>query len=137
MLLYSGFVVMMLTLVFGASSQKFHLVTEDYYAEELDYQTKIYATQNAKAMELPLLIETEMANKEIFLTFPATQADVVGEVNFYKPDNANEDKTVVLKPNSGKQTLSLAGMRHGRWMMKVQWESGGKMFYQEEGIFIP
>lgn len=136
-LLYSGFVVMMLALVFGASSQKFHLVTEDYYAEELDYQTKIFATQNAKALESPLLIETEMANKEISLTFPATQSDVVGEVNFYKPDNAQEDKTVVLKPMSGQQTLSLANMRHGRWMMKIQWESGGKMFYQEEGIFIP
>lgn len=136
-LLYSGFVVMMLALVFGASSQDFHLVTEDYYAEELDYQEKIYASQNAKALESPLLIEIEMADKEIFLAFPATQTDVVGEVDFYKPDNANEDRTIVLKPVSGKQTLSLAGMRHGRWVMKVQWESGGKMFYQEEGIFIP
>lgn len=136
-LLYSGFVVMMLALVFGASSQDFHLVTEDYYAEELDYQQKIYATQNAKALVSPLLIEQEMANKEIFLTFPSIHTEIVGEVSFYKPDNAKEDKTVVLKPISGKQTLSLAGMRQGRWMMKVQWESGGKMFYQEEGIFIP
>lgn len=137
MLLYSGFVVMMLTLVFGASSQDFHLVTENYYAEELDYQEKIYATQNAKALEVPLLIEKQMADKEIFLSFPISQTDIVGEVSFYKPDNANHDKTVVLKPMSGQQTLSLAGMPHGRWTMKVQWESGGKMFYQEEGIFIP
>lgn len=136
-LLYSGFVVMMLALVFGASSQDFHLVTEDYYAEELDYQEKIFATQNAKALASPLLIEQEMANKEIHLSFPTSQTDIVGEVSFYKPDNAKEDKTVVLKPTSGQQTLSLAGMRHGRWMMKVQWESGEKMFYQEEGIFIP
>ncbi len=129
--------MLILALVFGAASQDFQLVTEDYYAEELDYQEIIVASQNAKALEPPLQIDQDLMDKVIGLTFPLDQPDVVGEVNFYKPDNAKEDRVVVLKPVEGKQELSLAGMRNGRWTMKIRWESGGKTFYQEEGVFIP
>lgn len=136
-LLYSGFVLLILSLVFGASSQDFHLVTENYYAEELAYQEKIDAARRAQSLESPLMTEVDMAEKAILLVFPATQVDVVGEVSFYKPDNAQEDRSIVLNPVAGRQTLSLAGMRHGRWVLQVQWESGGKMYYQEKEIFIP
>ena len=136
-LLYSGFVVLILALVFGASSQTFHLVTEDYYAEELDYQEMIFASQNAKALPTPLQVTENMANKLVSLAFPVEQTDVAGEVHFYKPDNATEDKKVALQPVNGSQELSLAGMRHGRWTMKIRWDSGGKTFYEERSLFIP
>ncbi|MDP5171046.1 MAG: FixH family protein [Bacteroidia bacterium] len=136
-ILYVGFVALILALVFGASSQTFQLVTEDYYAEELDYQAQIYASQNAQELATPLTVYTDMATKTMILHFPPEQVSVQGEVNFYRPDNADQDKQVVLRMTNGQQEINLAGMARGRWITKVRWESEGKPFFHEEGLFIP
>ena len=40
-ILYSSFVIMMLGMVFFAVNQEFHLVTDNYYEEELLFQEQI------------------------------------------------------------------------------------------------
>lgn len=135
--LYTGFVALILALVFGASSQDFHLVTENYYAEELDYQETILASQNAKALDIPMIVTTNLPDKEMLLTFPPAQSEVIGELTFYRPANADEDKVVVLRPTDRQQAVSFAGMSRGKWLAKIRWEHDGRTYFQEETLFIP
>ncbi len=136
-ILYTGFVVMMLLLVFGAVKQEFHLVTEDYYAEEIKYQDKIHATYNANKMATPLRMETSLPEKLLRLTFPADQPTPMGEVHFYKPDNARQDRAVTLQVLDHRQEISLAGMARGRWLTKVSWVHGGIAYFQQDSLFLP
>ena len=53
-ILYLGFVGMILTFVIASTQQDFHLVSEDYYAEEIAYQTRIDQTAAAQSLRDPL-----------------------------------------------------------------------------------
>ena len=52
MVFYIGSVGLILTLVFMSYGQKVELVSADYYAQELKFQDKIDATNNAKTLSV-------------------------------------------------------------------------------------
>ena len=56
-LVYIAFVAGMGFLVFKASSQKFDLVTKDYYEQELKYQQVIDQAANSSRLSEPVTIE--------------------------------------------------------------------------------
>ena len=49
-ILYLSFVGLILTLVFMSYGQKVELVSADYYAQEINFQQKINATNNEKSL---------------------------------------------------------------------------------------
>ena len=49
-ILYLSFVGLILTLVFMSYGQKVELVSTDYYAQEINFQQKINATNNEKSL---------------------------------------------------------------------------------------
>jgi hypothetical protein len=51
-LVYIGFVAMILTLVFKARSEKIELVAPDYYEQEIVYQNRIEALQNMRSLSV-------------------------------------------------------------------------------------
>lgn len=134
--LYGGFVVLILVMVFAAAKQDFHLVTEDYYAEEIQYQDQIYATRNAKALAEPLQIQPDYRARQLALIFPADQAAVSGSVQFYKPDNAKLDREVPLQLTGREQLISLADFHRGRWIVKVRWQHDSTSYFQESSLLV-
>lgn len=136
-LLYTSFVAFMLFMVFAAARQDFQLVTEDYYAEELSFDEQITATHLATSLADPLKVEPDWTSKLLKVQWPSDQAAIEGTITFYKPDNADEDQLVAANPAGGDQEISLAGFRHGRWSVKVDWQANGVRYFHEESLFIP
>ena len=66
---YLVFVAGMVFLVFKANSEKFDLVTKDYYEAELKYQEIIDQTANATELSAQVIVEKN--GTELTIRFPS------------------------------------------------------------------
>ena len=135
--LYLSFVFLIVSMVTICMRQTVELESKDYYAQELMYQQRIDATNNANA--LPTSISHEVNGKQIILTIPTEQIskDFSGEVYFFCPSDGLKDLKVKMQfDNAGKQTVDASSLAKGAYKMKLSWKSNGKNFYKEEVITV-
>jgi len=94
--LYSGFVVMTLGMVFYFIGDKVDLVADDYYKQEIAYQNQIDKMSNSQALEQPLEIDLDRETLTAKIRFPMEHASagLRGTVQLYRPANSDEDKSL-------------------------------------------
>jgi hypothetical protein len=136
MFVYIAFVVGMGFLVFKASSQKFDLVTKDYYDQELKYQQVIDQASNSSKLSGPVTVERNEG--ELKLSFPNEMKNKKKLVDFYLyyAADAKRDfrKSFELDENELVQALPV-GMK-GMYELKLSWETEGVKYYFEKKLFF-
>jgi nitrogen fixation protein FixH len=132
--IFTFYVFFVATLVFVViKSRTFDndLVTEEYYARDINYQQEFDRRQNSDALSDPLrLVETAGGYD---LQFPASGAGkVAGTLHLYRPSTKNDDRRLPLRVDGdGVMSLPLAGMNPGRYAAIVEWSAGGVAYYDE------
>ncbi len=124
-------------MVFYFMGQDVDLVADDYYKQEIEYQDQIDKISNARALNEPIGYEYSSSQHTVKLIFPDTylQHDLKGKIHFYRPSNSSEDKIFDLRVNdSGEQLISTSSLSRGLWKIKINWNSGGKEFYDEKVV---
>jgi hypothetical protein len=75
------------------------------------------------------------------VAFPGAGApghDVSGEVRLYRPSNAGDDRAWPLAiGRDGRQILPTTDLPAGRWIVRLQWNSGGEAYYAERVVILP
>lgn len=133
------FGVFIITLVVVCVRQDFHLVSQDYYQKELDYETEIIQTRNAMALpEQPQLILNDIP-RQLDLVFPngLHQGLLDGHVLFFRPSDAHQDfrKPIILDV-TGRQAFDITGMEKGMWRIELSWRDGQRRYFLEKKIRI-
>ncbi|MBA3680366.1 MAG: FixH family protein [Bacteroidetes bacterium] len=134
-IVYTGFVILISSLVFISATNKSELVTKDYYSQELKYQDRIDAIENEK--KLNLTIEYAIEEDQIILTYPQTEINKTfnGEVLFFRPSDASKDLKLNLNFDiDGKQVIKKSKFIKGIYKMCITWKSNDKTFYKEQII---
>ena len=133
---YLVFVAGMVFLVCKANSEKFDLVTKDYYGAELKYQEVIDQAANATALSAPVIVEKN--GTELTIRFPSEMNNKKKEIDFYLYCPADEKRdfrrSLVISEAEFKQSLP-AGFS-GLYELKLAWITEGKKYYHEEKIFL-
>lgn len=123
-------------LVFKASSEKFDLVTKDYYDEELKYQQVIDQSANTAKLSTPLIVEKSAS--ELSISFPTEMKNKKKVIDFYLyyPADAKRDfrKSIQLDDNAFTQSLPAA--MKGKYELKLSWEADGVKYYFEKKLFF-
>ena len=136
MFVYIAFVAGMGFLVFKASSQKFDLVTKDYYDQELKYQQVIDQAANSSRLSAPVTVDRKEG--EIKISFPDEMKNKKKTVDFYLyyAADAKKDfrKSFELNENVLAQALPV-GMK-GMYELKLTWEAEGLEYYFEQKLFF-
>jgi len=136
MFVYIAFVAGMGFLVFKASSQKFDLVTKDYYDQELKYQQVIDQAANSSRLSAPVSVERNEG--ELKLSFPDEMKNKKKLVDFYLYYAADAKKdfrrSFELNENELVQALPV-GMK-GMYELKLSWETEGIKYYFEKKLFF-
>ena len=134
--LYLGFVGLIVTLVTIASRQKIELESKDYYQQELRYQDKLQAIENANLLGWD--IGHSIEGQEINLTLPAEQvAKVSGEIYFFCPANSDNDLKVKMNfDSSGKQSIAKSKLKPGAYKLRLSWDHFEKSYFKETVITI-
>ncbi len=122
-------------LAYRSGKENIDLVTEDYYKQELGYESQMDKMRNARLLAQPVQVQVEGRN--VAVVFPVREGNVSGEIQMFRPSDAQYDRRVAVAPDAaGKQQLNLAGLPAGLYRLKIDWKAGEKSFYTEEAINI-
>jgi hypothetical protein len=130
-LVYSAFVIFMLSLVYMSTQQKIELVTENYYTKGVDFQSQINEQSNVAALiEKPTIKQLENGNVEI--KFPVSDTNQIkGEIAFFRPSDKDLDFMIPIQLQITKNQIITQKIEQGLWRVKLSWTENDKKFYQE------
>lgn len=108
-----GFVCFMTFLVISAFRQDFDLVTEDYYAKELQFQNQIEKQSNQ--MQLKDSLSCIVSDNNVIIKFPdeLIQNNITGEVLFFRPSDADKDVKRLINSKNGVEVFRKSCFRKG------------------------
>ncbi|NND76641.1 MAG: hypothetical protein HKN39_00465 [Flavobacteriales bacterium] len=131
-----AFMAFILFMVFKATSTNADLEAPDYYDQEIKYQTRIDAKDNADALDGELKVE--QTSNAIIFTFPNDISDRIdlGTIHFFRPDNASHDRVFEIDVKNGMQAIPSNELYGGRYSVKIEWKANDKDFYVERTLNI-
>ena len=110
------------------------LVVEDYYKQELEYQSTIHKEQNARNAAYNLSFTP--TEKGLIIVFPKniTQSEVSGKVFLYRPSNKQADFEIPISLSNYNLLIPDKRLLGGRWNIKVDWNYKGKSYLSKTEI---
>ncbi|GAA3654543.1 FixH family protein [Flavivirga jejuensis] len=110
------------------------LVTEDYYAEELEYQKDIDKLKNAK--NLSENITYKKTAEGLIIEFPETinVNEITGKVFLYRPSNKHLDFDTIISLSKPSLLIPDNRLVDGRWNIKIDWQYNGNSYLFKESI---
>jgi len=112
------------------------LVTEDYYKEELEFQSDIDKQNNSKYLSENIL--WKKTDGGIVITFPKSLKinDITGKVILYRPSNKKFDFEIPIALANHDLLIPDHRLLSGRWNIKVDWQCDGKAYlYKKEIVY--
>lgn len=138
-ILYSGFVLFILSFVFFSVGQDFELVESDYYQKELNYQKQIDRMRSTEQLtEKPVYAYIPTQNM-MTVKFPESlyKNGVKGTISFFRPSSKEHDFDISLSlDSSGLQLVDLIDCIPGKYKFKLLWTNNSTEYYIEDMIFI-
>lgn len=132
---YSSFVLFIGWMVYKAFGEDFDLVTEDYYAQEIQFQDKIDSKDRAK--NLTGNLQATVKGKNLVVLFPQKEVELNGSINCFRPSDASKDFTSPFSTNDGTFAIPLNKFIKGKYLIKVDWSHEDISYYEEQTIIIP
>lgn len=112
------------------------LVSDHYYADDINYQKHYNKLVNSQQLKQDLKIEKTEAGEYVELIFPKELTRVEGNIHFFCPSDSKGDFKLPISINNGKQVVPVEGLKKGLWRVKVNFEADGKAYYKEEPIIL-
>ena len=112
------------------------LVTEDYYAAELEYQNDINKEKKANTLEQNLT--WKKTNEGIVVTFPEALElkNITGKLFLYRPSNKQLDLEIPISLSNHNLLIPDKRLLDGRWNIKVDWQYNGNSYlYKKEIVY--
>ena len=130
------FIAMIFLFIYLGSRESSDLVSEDYYAQELQYEDRIIAIRNVGGWKDS--IQLNVTAEAIILTVPlALLSAETGSVDLFRPSSAADDKLFDFAPDAtGKQFIPRTALKKGSYVVKLKWEGQGKTYYWEKNIIL-
>lgn len=136
-ILYSSFVVMMVTLVVLSTQQDIPLVTEDYYERDLQYETQMKRMANSKTLKEDVAVKYDLKQQKITVQFPKEMMEIKGNILCFRPSQEGIDFTLNIEDlEENALQFGTSEMLNGRWKIKITWENDGEIYYKEANVFI-
>lgn len=135
-IVYAVFVAGMLFLAFKSSKQNVELVTEDYYAKELQYQQKIDELKRTALLSAP--VNFEVVNHALTIRFPKDfdTKKIKGDVALYCPSDEKKDINRQFIVTDSTVNIPIPGSYHGLYYVKINWMADSINYYFEQKIII-
>ncbi|MDN3667785.1 FixH family protein [Echinicola jeungdonensis] len=131
-LVFIAFGAMMATMVTICVKQDdIHLVTQQYYEEEIKYQEHIQKVANAAELGQEV-IWFDANTKKLGLEL---ENGAEGTLWLFRPSDARMDHKIPVKfSEKSPLELDLKDLKSGYWRVKLTWKNDGKEYFQEKKI---
>ncbi|RYF98707.1 MAG: hypothetical protein EOO02_18380 [Chitinophagaceae bacterium] len=137
MIVFSLFVAGIVVLVIKSSQQEQQLVTTGYYEKELIYQQTIDARNISASLSEP--VSVKYTNETIAIKFPGEMKgkEVAASIHLYSPVDEKQDRKSVGQTSDASISLNAAGIKPGKYYVKINWQQGERSFYDELQLQLP
>ena len=123
-----------------ASTIRFDLVSDDYYAREIAYQSQIDRITNTRPLLEEIAVTPDLASGKVVLNLPVahtTAADFEGNAHFYRPSDAQRDFHHALTASAdGTFDVDAAPLNPGLWKVQLTWNVGETGYYFEDTLVV-
>ena len=111
------------------------LVSEDYYKDELHYQEEINKINNAKTLEIDLVLTN--SKEGITIEFPQNidENQISGTITFLRLSSKKLDFTEEIQLTAHKQLIPSNKIVPGKWIVRIEWENQGEEYLYKEPWF--
>lgn len=130
----AAFMGFILFLVISLMQHKVDLVSEDYYQQEIDYDTHMNAVNAYNQSKEKIAVK--LTAKELQLQFPATMQDDSIHVLLKRPDNEKLDMQLGIA-GMPLAAIPLEKLQKGRYDLIITGSVEKQEFIYEDAITIP
>lgn len=131
-LFYLVFVGVVVTALIASFGVKDSLVQENYYAQDLAYQSTYDKMVNSLERN-SVQTKYDPLKKEVRVLFEEGKS-VAGNIKFYRPSDDVYDFNTTI--NNTTMVIPTGELMKGKWKLKIDWTEDGTPYYTEEIIYL-
>jgi len=135
-MVYSCFVLGIMTMVYLSAKENRDLVSENYYAEEIAYQNVIDQSSKAAALSAPVELTVSANQLTIQLPHEFIKLHTKGHWTLYYAADKKRDISGTFGSTNGIYHIQIPAGKSGQFLFKLQWESGNTAYYFEKPIVL-
>jgi nitrogen fixation protein FixH len=133
----SAFIIFILSFVFKATflpEYDHHLVSDDYYKDEMNYQQEIDKLNKAAALNEDVSL-TKVA-EGLLIKFPAEfdPEKIAGTISFQRPSNDKIDFQLPIKLTTTDYLILDNQLVQGIWNVKIEWTTNSITYLFKEKL---
>lgn len=135
---YIGFMAVMIFAVIFSARNKSDLVVEEYYKDDINYETFRVKRQNSNLLEQTIDIRYDRSEEVIQFNFPKDMEKAKGQIVFFRPSDKRLDRIfpITLNENAQMMIKKDRNLVNGLWKIKVEWQESGKDYYYEKPLVL-
>ena len=134
---FALFFIGMASVVVIAATHREHLVNNNYYEQELKYQSQIDTVARTQTSGAQLAFDAATGAVVIHLPGAQRAQKFSGAIELYRPAAPDLDQKFPLTPDAaGTQTLDVSKLTPGLWLVRVQWNAAGADYFLEQKITV-
>lgn len=132
--LFMSFILFLVIKMSTNDKYSHDLVTEEYYAKEMLYQTEIDAEANTNNLKDEII--SKKTNNGWLLIFPEEldPSKIKGKVLVYRPSNEKLDFELPLNLTHSSILIPKDNMLDGRWNITIDWTYNDTHYLYKEKI---
>jgi hypothetical protein len=136
-LVYAAFAASTVGMVVIASTHHADLVSDDYYEQSLSFDRRIAAEARGRTARVDIVVDASA--RRLRITWPS---DLVrnrpGTITLYRPAGRSADRVTALAADAGGvQTLDVAGVPAGHWIVRLEWTAADGDYYVSRAVRLP
>jgi nitrogen fixation protein FixH len=111
-----------------------HLVSDDYYKDEMNYQQEIDKLNKAAALKEDITL-TKVA-EGLLIKFPSefNPEKIAGIISFQRPSNDKIDFKLPIKLTTADYLILDDHLVQGRWNVKIEWAVNSNTYLFKEKL---
>jgi hypothetical protein len=118
---FMSFIMYFVISMSTGKSYNHDLVSEKYYQNELEYQTSIDATKNAKGLKENIKVIKASEGLKIYFPTEFNPKEITGKVFLYRPSNKQLDFEIPISLSNTYLLVPEKRLLGGRWNITVSW----------------
>jgi len=122
-----------------AATHRESMVSENYYEQELKFQSQIDSAARAQKCGAKLQLGTGAGANQVVVRLPAEQVarHCAGVIEFYRPSSPALDCAFPLAPGAdGSQAVDVSKLAAGLWVVRAKWTAGGEGYFLEQKLTL-
>jgi hypothetical protein len=134
---YIIFVIGVLVMVLIFMNQDVHLVTDNYYAKELEYQNQIDKINRTNQLDEQLQIMNQPSLIKFIFPQQFKTEKIQGKIQFYRPSDQSKDFVIdIMTDTSNSQIVGTEKFSKGVWRVKIDWSVKENTYYNEKILLV-